>query len=215
MKTITTFAAAMSLSIAAAGHAAADSHHGHSGGPLANDSGPSAPQGEMMHGMMRMMMPMMMQMHGQMMDAGPAGGLSMMDGDMMRMMMAPGGMGDGLAADPEPEAARSAMLARLAEFDADGDGKLSLAEFEALRACPGGIWIGVWHPFVSGRLSRWQRVERMIEYMLGTGDVWFAPLEEIAAHVASVEASGEYAPRVDRLPYHSENQVPEELQGKA
>jgi hypothetical protein len=134
MKTITTFAAAMSLSIAAAGHAAADSHHGHSGGPLAKDSGPAAPQGEMMHGMMRMMMPMMMQMHGQMMDSGPAGGLSMMDGDMMRMMMAPGGMGDGLAADPEPEAARSAMLARLAEFDADGDGRMSLAEFEALHA---------------------------------------------------------------------------------
>ena len=35
-----------------------------------------------------------------------------------------------------------------------------MAEFEALRACPGGLWIGVWHPFVSGRLSRWQRVEK-------------------------------------------------------
>ncbi|MDX5370601.1 MAG: calcium-binding protein, partial [Alphaproteobacteria bacterium] len=36
--------------------------------------------------------------------------------------------------EPEPEAARATMLARLAEFDADGDGSLSLAEFEALHA---------------------------------------------------------------------------------
>lgn len=134
MKTITTFAAAVSLSIAAAGHAAADSHHGHAGGPLANDSGPAAPQGEMMQDMMRMMMPMMMQMHGQMMGTGPEGGMSMMDGEMMRMMMGPGMMGAGLAAEPQPEAARTAMLSRLAEFDADGDGSLSLAEFEALHA---------------------------------------------------------------------------------
>lgn len=132
MKTITNFAAALSLSIAAAGHAAADSHHGHAGGPLANDSGPSAGKGEMMQDMMRMMMPMMM--HGQMMGTGPGGVMSMMDGDMMRMMMGPGMVGDGPAAEPEPEAARTAMLSRLAEFDADGDGSLSLTEFETLHA---------------------------------------------------------------------------------
>ncbi|WP_114389417.1 polysaccharide deacetylase family protein [Notoacmeibacter marinus] len=90
-----------------------------------------------------------------------------------------------------------------------------MAEFGALRACPGGLWIGVWHPFVSGRLSRWQRVEKMIDYMIGTGDVWFASLEDIAAHVRSVEASGDYEPRIDHLPYHTENQVPDELWGKA
>ncbi|MEX0406862.1 calcium-binding protein [Aquibium sp. LZ166] len=130
MKTIATLAAALSLSIAAAGHAAADSDHGHGSGPLAKDSRPSVGQGEMMQDMMRMMV----QMHGQMTGACPGSGVSMMDGDMMRMMMGPGMMGDGMAGEPEPEAAREAMLARLAEFDADSDGTMSLTEFEALHA---------------------------------------------------------------------------------
>ena len=90
-----------------------------------------------------------------------------------------------------------------------------MAEFEALRACPGGLWIGVWHPFVSGRLSRWQRVEKAIEYIMSSGDVWFATMEEIAIHVNKVTAEGIYTPRVDRLPYHTEPQVPQELIGKA
>lgn len=90
-----------------------------------------------------------------------------------------------------------------------------MAEFEALRACPGGLWIGVWHPFVSGRLSRWQRVEKMIDYMVSTGDVWFATMEEIAAHVNDISTTGTYDIRVDQIPYHSEMQVPDELIGKA
>ena len=90
-----------------------------------------------------------------------------------------------------------------------------MAEFEALRACPGGLWVGVWHPFVSGRLSRWQRVEKMIEYMLSSGDVWFATMEEIAAHVAGLGDAGSYDIRVDQIPYHDEMQVPDELIGKA
>lgn len=93
--------------------------------------------------------------------------------------------------------------------------EIFLAEFEALRQSPGGVWIGVWHPFVSGRLSRWQRVEKMIEYMLDTGDVWFATMEEITAHVAAQTDAAEYSPRVDRLPYSVGNQVPEALLGKA
>jgi peptidoglycan/xylan/chitin deacetylase (PgdA/CDA1 family) len=90
-----------------------------------------------------------------------------------------------------------------------------MAEFEALRACPGGLWVGVWHPFVSGRLSRWQRVEKMIEYMMSTGDVWFATMEEIANHVNNVTAAGDYDIRVDQIPYHSTPQVPDELIGKS
>ncbi|SDE77644.1 EF-hand domain-containing protein [Ruegeria marina] len=134
MKMFTTLATALSFSIAAAGHATAESDHGHGGGPLSKDSGPSASQGEMMHEMMRKMMPMMMQMHGRMMGAGHGSGMSMMDSDMMRMMMGPKMIGAGPVAEPEPGAARTAMLARLAEFDADGDGTLSLAEFEVLHA---------------------------------------------------------------------------------
>lgn len=83
-----------------------------------------------------------------------------------------------------------------------------MAEFEALRTVGGGVWIGVWHPFVSGRLSRWLRIEKMIEYMVSTGDVWFAPLEEIAAHVQNCRTSGEYEARVDHLPYYETVQVP-------
>lgn len=90
-----------------------------------------------------------------------------------------------------------------------------LAEFEALRQCPGGVWIGVWHPFVSGRLSRWLEVERMIDYMRGTGDVWFASMEEIVAHVTAETDRGAYEPRKDILPYHDQMQVPEVLIGKS
>ena len=52
------------------------------------------------------------------------------------------------------------------------------------------MWIGVWHPFVSGRLSRWQRVEKMIEYMLSSGDVWFATMEEIGSVEVGQQAGG-------------------------
>ena len=83
-----------------------------------------------------------------------------------------------------------------------------MAEFEAMRTAGGGLWIGVWHPFVSGRLSRWLRIEKMIEYMLNTGDVWFARLEDIAAHVQNVRKQGTYQARVDKLPYYSEPQIP-------
>ena len=68
---------------------------------------------------------------------------------------------------------------------------------------------------VSGRLSRWQRVERMIEYMLDTGEVWFATLEQIARHVALQTDTGGYAPRIDTLPYSQGVQVPDALLGKA
>ena len=84
-----------------------------------------------------------------------------------------------------------------------------MAEFEAARAAGGALWIGVWHPFVSGRLSRWLRIEKMIEYMLGTGEVWFARLEDIARHVLELRARGEYTARVDSLPYYDRPQVPD------
>jgi peptidoglycan/xylan/chitin deacetylase (PgdA/CDA1 family) len=83
-----------------------------------------------------------------------------------------------------------------------------MAEFEAMRTVGGGLWIGVWHPFVSGRLSRWLRIEKMIEYMLGTGEVWFAPLEDIAKHIQASRRSGAYEARVDQLPYYDKPQIP-------
>ena len=83
-----------------------------------------------------------------------------------------------------------------------------MAEFEAMRTAGGGLWIGVWHPFVSGRLSRWLRIETMIEYMLNTGDVWFARLEDIAGHIQEMRKEGTYQARVDKLPYYKEPQIP-------
>jgi hypothetical protein len=39
--------------------------------------------------------------------------------------------------------------------------------------------------------------------MLAKGGVWFAPLEDIAAHVRRCVDDGSYEPRVDHLPYYS------------
>ena len=89
--------------------------------------------------------------------------------------------------------------------------EIFMAEFEAMREAGGGLWIGIWHPFVSGRLSRWKRVEKMIEYMLGTGEVWFATLEEIAGHIVQCWKNGTYRPRVDQLPYYEKPVAPKRV----
>lgn len=72
----------------------------------------------------------------------------------------------------------------------------SFAEFEAQYAA-GGLWVGIWHPFLTGRLSRWRVVEDWLEQVLSRGDVWFAPLEDIAAHVSQMRASGIWTPAVE------------------
>lgn len=82
-----------------------------------------------------------------------------------------------------------------------------LSEFEAAWEF-GGMWISVWHPFVSGRLARCYRVSKMIEYMHQKGGVWFATLEEIANHVQKCIDDGSYKPRIDELPYY-DARIPE------
>lgn len=77
------------------------------------------------------------------------------------------------------------------------------AEFEAMWT-HGGLWVAIWHPFLTGRLARWHRIERMIEAMLEKGGVWFATLEEIALHVRRCVDDGSFRPRVDDLPYYHE-----------
>ncbi len=72
----------------------------------------------------------------------------------------------------------------------------SFAEFEAQYAA-GGLWVGIWHPFLTGRLSRWRVVEDWLEGVLARGDVWFAPLEDIAAHVSRLRADGHWTPIVE------------------
>lgn len=77
----------------------------------------------------------------------------------------------------------------------------SFEEFEAQYEA-GGFWVGIWHPFLTGRLARWRVVERWLETVLTERNVWFAPLEEIAAHVAGLEATGTWTPhREPAAPY--------------
>jgi hypothetical protein len=77
------------------------------------------------------------------------------------------------------------------------------AEFDAAWE-NGGMWIAVWHPFVSGRLSRIAAIAGFIEYMTRKGSVWFARLDEIVEHVRQLMRSEQWAPRRERLPvYHS------------
>ncbi len=130
---MTTLVTALAISLSTAGLAKADSHRGH-GAPQGNDSAaaPMGDQSDMMQGMMRMMM----QMHGELMGRGkmgahsdrPANAMGMMDRDMMQMMM-----GTGTPGTRKPEDMRSMMMMRMTEFDADGDGNLTLPEFEAMH----------------------------------------------------------------------------------
>jgi peptidoglycan/xylan/chitin deacetylase (PgdA/CDA1 family) len=75
------------------------------------------------------------------------------------------------------------------------------AEFESAWR-HGGLWMSVWHPFVSGRASRADAMEELIEYMASKGNVWFARCDEIAAHVQACIANGSWSPRLDTLPFY-------------
>ena len=79
--------------------------------------------------------------------------------------------------------------------------RVFMAEFEAMYEY-GGLWIAVWHPFVSARLARCHRIGKMIEEMQNRGGVWFAKMEEIASHVQSCIDNGSWTPRVHNLPYY-------------
>ncbi|MGB5853640.1 MAG: polysaccharide deacetylase [Oceanisphaera sp.] len=76
------------------------------------------------------------------------------------------------------------------------------SEFEAMYEY-GGLLIAVWHPFVTGRLARWRETVKFIEEMKNKGDVWFASMEQIAAHIQKVRANEEFLPRVHDLPYYA------------
>lgn len=75
-------------------------------------------------------------------------------------------------------------------------------EFEAAYAA-GGFFMLVVHPFLTGRLARWAKVEAWLERTLNERNVWFAPLEDIVAHLAAARASGAWSPRVEDTPYYS------------
>ncbi len=74
-------------------------------------------------------------------------------------------------------------------------------EFEAQYEA-GGCFVLVAHPFLTGRLARWRRVEQWLETTLAERDVWFAPLEAIADHLDAVKARGGTI-RAETLPYYA------------
>lgn len=73
-------------------------------------------------------------------------------------------------------------------------------EFEAQYEA-GGFFMLIVHPFLTGRLARWRLVEKWLEKTLETRDVWFARLEDIAAHLDSLTADG-FTLRTEHLPYY-------------
>ena len=74
-------------------------------------------------------------------------------------------------------------------------------EFEAQYEA-GGLWVGIWHPFLTGRLARWSVVERWLSGVLERSDVWFASLREIAEHVRHVRTQQSAKVRTEHLPYY-------------
>ena len=76
-------------------------------------------------------------------------------------------------------------------------------EFEAQYEA-GGLWHAIWHPFLTGRLARWRKVEQWLEDVLTNRNVWFASLGEIAAHVRQVADEGRVPVRQDQLPYYDQ-----------
>ena len=105
----------------------------------------------------------------------------------------------------------------LEEFrDLEGQPRKSDPRDAYLLARVGYLGLGMARPVLEikaeeqelGRLARWRQVEKMIRYMLDKGDVWFARMEDIAAHVRACIDDGSYAPRVDDLPYYTERVCP-------
>jgi peptidoglycan/xylan/chitin deacetylase (PgdA/CDA1 family) len=85
-----------------------------------------------------------------------------------------------------------------------------MADFEAAYEL-GGLFVGTFHPMVSGRRSRLRKLEEMLEEMLGRGDVWFATMEEIARHVLASAASGAEVRR-EQWPFYEQGPIPEVTQ---
>jgi len=74
------------------------------------------------------------------------------------------------------------------------------AQYEA-----GGFFMLILHPFLTGRLARWRLVEAWLEKTLNDCDVWFAPLQDIAAHLDSLAKDG-FQLRTEHLPYYTDPQ---------
>jgi len=83
----------------------------------------------------------------------------------------------------------------------------------------GGLWVGVWHPWLTARLARAERLAEFIEGITERGDVWIAPMEDIARHVLACIKNGAYQPRKVKMPYYldglDDGDVPRQLEAPA
>ncbi len=102
--------------------------------------------------------------------------------------------------DDWPPFAHFAEIDYLMPVRAPSDGvRAFVEEFEAMYEA-GGFWMPVLHPFLTGRIARWRALERHIEEFLARGDVWFAPLEEIASFAAAKRSDLRVDEITDRQP---------------
>lgn len=130
---------------------------------------------------------------------------SLMADDIPYLMRANGGqlyeMPPHWGSDDWPAFAHYAEIGYMMPVKSPSEGlAASFEEFEAQYEA-GGFWMGIWHPFLTGRLARWRVVERWLEEVVANRKVWFASLEEIAAHIDGLVAAGTYQIRVENLPY--------------
>lgn len=63
--------------------------------------------------------------------------------------------------------------------------ELFRAELDAMRDS-GGLWVLTCHPFLSGRPGRIAALQGLMQYAVDCGDVWIAPMHEIATHVRAL-----------------------------
>ena len=130
---------------------------------------------------------------------------SLMADDIPYLMTTPKGdlweMAVHWGTDDWPPFAHYAEIGYLMPVRGPSDGlRAFFEEFEAHYEA-GGLWLPVWHPFLTGRLARWMQVERFLVDIMANKSVWFASLEEIASYVKSLTGAGTYKPRIETLPY--------------
>ena len=68
----------------------------------------------------------------------------------------------------------------------------------------GGFLTSVWHPEISARPARLLAWVDMLRALQARGDIWLAPLEEVARHVRSCLETGSADLRTVDLPYYRE-----------
>lgn len=132
---------------------------------------------------------------------------SLMGDDVPYMLTTPGGrlveLPSHWGSDDYPQYAQTPELDYAVPVRAPSEAVRNYREeFEAHHA-HGGLWIPVWHPFLTGRLTRWHHIETFLLEIRARGDVWFATLAEIAAHVLACEQAGTFAPRMEPLPFYT------------